>query len=939
MTAAPATLGRLLTAAQPTPANDADLLARFAADRDEAAFAELARRHGPMVRAVARRAVRDRHLADDVAQAVFLVLARKAGRLARPDRLAGWLFGVARRLARKAAGRLRRDARRTRPFADQPAPLVPPPGWDDVVRVLDEELARLPGDEQAALVLCYLEGLTRDEAARTCGWSVRTLGRRLAAGRDRLRGRLERRGVEFGAVLAALAVGTATDGADRPLPLPPEAAPGGRAAALARAYLRPVGRIAAVGWAVVVAAGLATGLAAGPRSDPPSPPPVAQPVVAAAPDLPDGAAVRLGSTALRHPDTLLHLRFTADGTQLLSYGRGKIRRWDVKTGAAVPHPARDVTTTFGTTFLAPDPMKLIAPHVDHNPTRFSVREYDLATGRHAERFVIPPRADRDGRPAGIGLERFVLSPDGTLLAEGNGYEVYLWDVTAGRVRHHLKPPGGAGSALFTPDGKHLMTAGGEERVVRFWDVGTGKETRVLTREGSRAGASGLAVSADGRWVAATDNSHLLGVGTEMTVWDLIGAGPPRVVTLADGFGFGLLAFGPDGTLYAVSGPFEPGITSVVTRWDAATGRLMARWAGPVGRVAAAAVHPGGEILALGTLPGVIQLYGTTTGAEVVRPPALSARVIGIAFDPAGREVRGVGTDGSAAVWDAAAGTQRSRRNPPFTLPPAGKVAPVIPSPDGRWVVTFAPNPAGPPQPRWLATQWDAATGERVLTRGVGGRVKELIPIPSGKLLAGLVETEGGYYALVWDSATGEGPVGAAPFVDQQHGCWAAFADGKTFLTINAEQATVYDLTAGKERFSWSLADHDVLGRRLPGEGRAAAFVRAVAAAPDGKTLAISVGGPAYIDPARRTDNLVLVEAATGKVIRRVPTPETSASWLMFSPDGKRVAGPLCVWDAATLAEVRRFPARPEVTAAGFSPDGRRVATGHANGTALVWPVE
>src|SRR6476646_2572488 len=99
----PATpVARLAAACIASAATDADLLARYAGGRDEAAFAALVRRHGPMVRAVARRAVRDPHLAEDVAQAVFLVLARKAGQLARPDRLAVWLFGVARRLAARA---------------------------------------------------------------------------------------------------------------------------------------------------------------------------------------------------------------------------------------------------------------------------------------------------------------------------------------------------------------------------------------------------------------------------------------------------------------------------------------------------------------------------------------------------------------------------------------------------------------------------------------------------------------------------------------------------------------------------------------------------------------------------------------------------------------------------------------------------------------------
>jgi RNA polymerase sigma factor (sigma-70 family) len=903
-------------------ATDAELLAQFAAHRPEA-FAELVRRHGPMVRGVARRTVRDTHLADDVTQAVFLVLARKAARLAHPECLAGWLFGVATRLSRKAAARQRRAA--PLPIPDRAAP--PAPAADDWVRVLDEELARLPDVERSALTLCHLEGRTQDEAARACGWSVRTLRRRLAAGRERLRLRLERRGVELGVVLLAVAV------AVRRAPAAPVTldAPSDRVAALVRAELSPVGRVAG---AVLAAAVLVVGVAS-PTSPAPQPPkPVAEAKPAAAED-----AVRLGTDALRHSDRLTQLRFTADGKQLLTYGGGKLRKWDAATGEAVPHPTRDIATTFGKTLLSPNADHLIAPHLDHEPIRFSVRDYDLASGKHAELFVIPPRLGPDKQPAGIGLERFVLSPDSNLLIEGSRNGVYLWDLKARAVRHELKVPNGTTHFVFTPDSKQLLTASDTEKAVRFWDVVSGREVSTLTAEGQRGGLLRLELSADGRFLAAVDNSHLLGTGTNMSLWDLTNPGPPKVVTLRDGYGLsGCLAFGPDGVLYAVSQAPERGTRPVLTKWDVAAGKQLARWAGPhsgeYGPMTAA-VNRDGTMLAVGNMWGVVHLYDTRTGAEAVRPSAHAAAVVGVSFDATGREVRTTGGDSSNRTWDAATGALRVRRDSPVPVPVEGLSLSVVPSPDGQWAVSFTANVNGS---GWDAELWDAATGRAKHTLTVGGRVKELLAIPGGTLLGGLIETRGGNQLLVWDTDTGASVSKDFPPLKNQWDRHAISPDGKTFLVGSETKIAGYDVRTGEERFAWNPAENGVLGRKIPEDDHRPGLVSAVAASPDGKTLAVSIGGEAYIDLKQRTHNLVLVEAATGKVIRREPTPVTSSAWLVFSPDGKWLAGSHAVWDVGTLKEVRRFRDYPVVSAAAFSPDGRRIATGHTNGTATVWDI-
>ncbi len=189
-------------------ASDRELLLRFVADRDEAAFAALVRRRGPMVLRVCQRVLGHRQDSEDAFQATFLVLARKAASTRWNDSVAGWLHGVAHHLALKArAAAARRVAheRRARP-RPAAAPLA-----DVTVRelraVLDEELARLPAKYRAPVVLCCLEGAARDEAAQQLGWDLQLVKSRLDYGRELLRARLARRGLTLSAALAGATLG------------------------------------------------------------------------------------------------------------------------------------------------------------------------------------------------------------------------------------------------------------------------------------------------------------------------------------------------------------------------------------------------------------------------------------------------------------------------------------------------------------------------------------------------------------------------------------------------------------------------------------------------------------------------------------------------------------------------------------------------------------
>jgi RNA polymerase sigma factor (sigma-70 family) len=199
---------RRLAAPKPgPPSSDAELVARYAGQRDEAAFAEIVQRHGPLVWALCRSGLPAAD-ADDAFQATFLVLARQARRIRKPGALACWLSGVARRVVKSA---LARDARRRAVEARAEARTTVSQS-DDLERqewraVLDEELYRLPEKYRLPLLLCYYQGLTNEEAAHRLGWPHGTVCGRLARARDLLRRRLARRGVAL--AVGAVAVGTA----------------------------------------------------------------------------------------------------------------------------------------------------------------------------------------------------------------------------------------------------------------------------------------------------------------------------------------------------------------------------------------------------------------------------------------------------------------------------------------------------------------------------------------------------------------------------------------------------------------------------------------------------------------------------------------------------------------------------------------------------------
>jgi RNA polymerase sigma factor (sigma-70 family) len=196
---------RLFAAGSVTGMNEGQLLDRFVSHRDEAAFAALVTRYGPMVLSVCRQMLRDPNDVEDAFQATFLVLVRKAGTLRNQALVGNWLYGVAFRTAQRARASA---AKRHASLASGIEELAvdQEPAGDELRPLIHEELHRLPEKYRTPIVLCYLEGLTHEEAAERLAWPLGTVKGRLARARDQLRSRLARRGLVFSQGALALAL-------------------------------------------------------------------------------------------------------------------------------------------------------------------------------------------------------------------------------------------------------------------------------------------------------------------------------------------------------------------------------------------------------------------------------------------------------------------------------------------------------------------------------------------------------------------------------------------------------------------------------------------------------------------------------------------------------------------------------------------------------------
>ncbi len=523
--------------------DDGELLRRFLAHRDQAAFAALVHRHGPMVLSLGKRLLGDAHLAEDVFQATFLVLVRRAASLRRHKPLAGWLYAVARRIALRARGDVanRRDKERRLTAMASTEPLDELT-WQELRTVLDEEIGQLGDKHSAPVVLCYFQGLSLDQAAKELGCPKSTLARRLAKARDVLRQRLVKRSITLSAAALATALGDKaaagpvgvmltinTVKAAMSLAAGNAVAAGClsvQAMALAEEAMKGVVAINVKLLLVVLVLGISVGGAglagfggmayqtqSGQEKKAQSPPipgfsgdlqqkkPWPSLLDQYGDSLPAGAVARLGTLRFRHEGNVdpRSLLFAPDGKFLIANTAEGILLWDTATGKQIRRfPAGPLFTS--SIDISPDGKFLAITHPE-------MVVLDIATGKKIfnvgrEFAFIAPDATRfspDGRTLAVQYSKF-SQPN----VKNREYGLLLVDCPSGDIRSKVNQPSSLAGLVFSPDGKTLAGAIGSrfDGSILLIDASSGKRLRTISVEADQAKAwISLAFSPDGRMLA------------------------------------------------------------------------------------------------------------------------------------------------------------------------------------------------------------------------------------------------------------------------------------------------------------------------------------------------------------------------------------------------------------------------------------------------------
>jgi WD40 repeat protein/serine/threonine protein kinase/lipopolysaccharide biosynthesis regulator YciM len=601
--------------------------------------------------------------------------------------------------------------------------------------------------------------------------------------------------------------------------------------------------------------------------------------------------------------------------------------------------------------FSPEGTRIVTGGGDQS-TPFEAKVWDARTGLHL--------FDLQGLPANVrrGWGNVVVvclafSPDGKrILSAGGEKTVRVFDATTGAVQLELdKHVGHVCCAAFSPDGTQIATAFrvGNFALVRLWDARTGKA--LLDWKAHQYYVERMMFSPDGTRL-------LTGGGDQaVKVWDVrTGKLLLGVNGIMMQYEIGGLAFSPDGKRILAGG--NDGAARVI---DARTGALLHKVKGrprvshafssTASGVLSAAFSPdgsrfvtGGSTGGFGT--GEASIRDARTGAELLELKGHTGIVMSVAFSPDGERIITGSTDGTAKVWDARTGTPR--------LELAGTksaVASAAFSPDGAWMVTGGGDGA--------TKVWDARTGiPRLALKGIEGRVLSVAVSKDGKRIVtgggnipepGQWRSLGDFFeiggarekpkpgkATVWDARTGRALVELKGLREPVNS--VAFSpDGRRIITAGARwensgggELKVWDASAGTVLIDLSHRDH-------PG----------TAAGERGGSVAFSRDGTRFLTGSVRLNQGMPVkvwDAGTATVKVETPGITSPVRGVAFSPDGGRFA--TANYDkTATVRNAKSGTVIADMkghtgnlNCVAFSPDGKRIVTGSGDSTVRVWDV-
>jgi RNA polymerase sigma factor (sigma-70 family) len=913
---------------------DRDLLHRFAGG-DEDAFAALVRRHGPMVLGVGRRVLHQASDADDVFQAAFLALARDAGSRRWQVSVGNWLYVVAYRLALNARAesecRARHEARARLAAPMDPLAIVT---GRELCAILDEELARLPERLRAPLISCCLQGQTRDEAARSLGWSLGTLKRRLEQGRALLRSRLEKRGFTLPATLAGTLVAEGIAPAAVPADLIQTVAataaggtiPSVRVLSLSQTLSISASFVRLKTAAVVfLAVGLIGGLALGLNPQLVGWVESARPTGSTSPQQEQGKNT-VGPGDSTHPTKKERTDQHGDPLPEGAIARLGTIHWRLDSGGAqcmaIPHDGKTLVTA--------------------NPAT-GVIIWELPTGKEVRK--VPYTAEL--RKAWLDTRSSVtLSLDGSTVGFGtpDGI-VHIVDVGSGKVKQTCRGhQGPIQEAALSADGRVLVTRSGDG-TLRVWDAASGKQVHLMRIESKKQlqyEPAELALSPDGKtfaWIgndkeriihvcdAATceerhrldqhegDYRHMVfSPGSQALVatsdngriqlWDVNLGRLVRTWT-SGGWGIPGIAFAPDGKTLAVRRGSD-----ALRLLDVATGTELWSIKQRYGSTQkdAFAFTPDGKTLIVAPFGGpVLCRYETAKGKRLLSEGELTAWFREIAFSADERTLYSLHEDGVLHVWATATGKELRHTE-------IGESWGSF-SPDGRLLAITKEG---------TAHLFDVAAGKEFRQlKARPQQISSLLFSPDGRLLLTQGDADG---LVLWNAATGK-ELRRLPQMKESFHDFAFTSDSDALIGLGSVSdpekdclIRLWDVATGRERRTINLPPSPMARIGL---------------SPDGKTLVLP-------DGRFRPRVLIFWEIATGQ--KRLEIEQARATLppvLRFSPDGKM----LMVAPGASTQFYDAFTGRPLYRREGprgaiggfvFSPSGRLVATRSTDYTTLVW---